>query len=67
VYNLPQKLDQKWNEMNYKRLLKVLMVRKFINPDEIKRHIKPIIDRELYEANKQQAFEENFAAVSTLN
>jgi dynein intermediate chain 3, axonemal len=61
VYDLPDKLDQKWNEMHYKRLLNIIMERKSINQEELTRSIKPIKDKEEYESEKQKAFEANYA------
>lgn len=60
MYDLPERLHHKWETMNIKRLMKVLLELKHFDPEMIAMHIKPERDRLAYNERKKRAIEENF-------
>lgn len=64
MYDLPERLEKKWDEMNIKRLMKVLMSMKMVDPKILALWTKPEKDRIAYNARKQTAIELSFAKVN---
>lgn len=63
IYDLPERLRQRWEDMNVKRLMKTLLTLKHFDPETIAMHIKPEKDRLAYNKLKQNAMEENFCNI----
>lgn len=63
VYDLPERLEKKWNEQNYKRLLKVMMERKKVDKELLEKQTKILKDRMRYNAQKKVAIKENFSRI----
>lgn len=63
IYDLPERLHQRWEDMNVRRLMKQLLVLKQFDPETIAQHIKPEKDRIAYDKLKQHAMEENFCNI----
>lgn len=63
IYDLPERLQQRWEDMNVKRLMKTLLALKQFDPETIAMHIKPEKDRLAYNKLKQHAMEENFCNI----
>lgn len=59
-----EKMEKKWNEMNYERLMKILMERRRVNPEMLEKLTRPEKDRRKYEAEKQQAVKQSFSRIS---
>lgn len=63
IYDLPERMRQRWEHMNVKRLTKTLLALKRFDPETIAMHIKPEKDRLAYNKLKQHAMEENFCNI----
>jgi hypothetical protein len=63
VYDLPERLEKKWNEQNFKRLLKVMMERKKVDRELLEKQTKILKERMLYNEKKKVAIKENLAKV----
>lgn len=63
VYDLPEKLEKKWNEQNYKRLLKIMMERKKVDKELLEKQTKILKDRIQYNEQKKVAIKENFSRI----
>ena len=63
VYDLPEKLEKKWNEQNYKRLLKIMMERKKVDKELLEKQTKILKDRMRYNEEKKVAIKENFSRI----
>jgi len=61
VYDLPEKLEKKWQEQNYKRLLKVMMERKKVDKALLETQTKVLKDRMSYDEKKKVAIKESLA------
>lgn len=59
VYDLPERLHQKWDAMNIKRLMNVLLAMKRFDPELLQIRTKPERDRLAYEDEKRRAIHEN--------
>lgn len=64
VFDMPEKLERKWDESNIRRLTKKLMAMKQVDPALLAKLTKPEKDRLRYCAKKRRAVEESFARVS---
>lgn len=64
VYDLPEQLEKKWDEMSIKRLMNVLMSMKMVDPKILALWTKPEKDRIAYNVRKQTAIEMSFAKVN---
>lgn len=63
VYDLPERLEKKWNEQNYKRLLKIMMERKKVDKELLEKQTKILKDRMRYNEQKKVAIRENFSRI----
>lgn len=63
VYDLPEKLEKKWSEQNYKRLLKIMMERKKVDKELLEKQTKIIKDRMRYNDQKRVAIKESFSRI----
>lgn len=63
VYDLPEKLEKKWNEQNYKRLLKIMMERKKVDKELLEKQTRILKDRMRYNEQKKVAIKENFSRI----
>lgn len=63
VYDLPERLEKKWNEQNYKRLLKIMMERKKVDKELLEKQTKILKDRMRYNDLKKVAIKENFSRI----
>lgn len=63
VFDLPQKLDKKWDEQNFKRLLKIMMDRKKVDQTLLEKQTKILKDRMAYNENKKIAIKQSFAKI----
>lgn len=59
VYDLPDRLNQKWDAMNIKRLMGVLLSMKRFDPELLKLRTKPERERLAYEDEKKNAILQN--------
>lgn len=64
IFDLPQRLEQKWDEMNIKRLMKVLMAMKMVDPQLLAQWTKPEKDRQKYNEKKRQAIAASFRRIN---
>ncbi|CRL02297.1 CLUMA_CG015432, isoform A [Clunio marinus] len=64
VFDLPQRLEKKYNEQNYKRLLKVLMERKKVDKELLDKQTKVLKERMRYNEQKRVAIKENFSKIN---
>lgn len=60
IFDLPERLQAKWDEMNIKRLMKVLMSMKMIDPQQLAIWTKPEKERITYNQRKRKAIAESF-------
>lgn len=65
IFDMPDLLERRWDEMNIRRLTKKLMAMKQVDPALLAKLTKPEKDRLKYCALKRQAVEDSFARVST--
>lgn len=63
VYDLPERLEKKWNEQNYKRLLKIMMERKKVDKELLEKQTKILKDRMRYNEQKKVAIKESFSRI----
>ena len=63
TYDLPERLEKKWNEQNYKRLLKIMMERKKVDKELLEKQTKILKDRMRYNEQKRIAIKENFSRI----
>lgn len=63
VYDLPERLNKKWNEQNYKRLLKIMMERKKVDTVMLERQTKILKDRMKYDEQKKLAIRKSIAKI----
>lgn len=63
VYDLPERLEKRWNEQNYKRLLKIMMERKKVDKDLLEKQTKILKDRMRYNNQKKVAIKESFSRI----
>lgn len=56
---MPERLHQKWDAMNIKRLMNVLLAMKRFDPELLQIRTKPERDRLAYEDEKRRAVQEN--------
>lgn len=63
VYDLPERLEKKWNEQNYKRLLKIMMERKKVDKELLEKQTKILKDRMRYNQQKKVAIKESFSRI----
>lgn len=63
VYDLPERLEKKWHEQNYKRLLKIMMERKKVDKELLEKQTKILKDRMRYNDLKKVAIKENFSRI----
>lgn len=59
VYDLPERLHQKWDAMNIKRLMSVLLAMKRFDPELLQMRTKPERDRLVYQEEKRAAILQN--------
>lgn len=64
IFDLPERLEKKWNETNIKRLMKVLMSMKMIDPHLLAIWTKPEKDRIAYDERKRVAIAESFQKIN---
>lgn len=64
VFDLPERLEKKWDEMNIKRLMKVLMQMKMVDPQLLAQWTKPEKDKQIYNEKKRQAIAASFRRVN---
>lgn len=63
VYDLPDRLEKRWNEQNYKRLLKIMMERKKVDKELLEKQTKILKDRIRYNDRKKVAIKESFSRI----
>lgn len=63
VYDLPERLEKKWNEQNFKRLLKIMMERKKVDKEMLEKQTKILKDRMRYNEQKKVAIKESFSKI----
>lgn len=63
TYDLPERLERKWEEQNYKRLLKVMMERKKVDKELLEKQTKILKDRMHFNERKKVAIKESFAQI----
>lgn len=63
VYDLPERLEKKWSEQNYKRLLKIMMERKKVDKELLEKQTKILKDRMRYNEQKKVAIKESFSRI----
>lgn len=63
VYDLPERLEKKFNEQNFKRLLKVMMDRKKVDQVMLEKQTKILKDRIKYAERQKSAIKESFARI----
>lgn len=63
VYDLPERLTKKFNEQNYKRLLKIMMERKKVDTIMLERQTKILKDRMKYDELKKIAIRKNLSMI----
>lgn len=63
MYDLPERLEKKWNEQNYKRLLKIMMERKKVDKELLEKQTKILKDRIRYNEQKKVAIKESFSRI----
>lgn len=63
VFDLPERLEAKWDEMNFKRQMKILMIRKMVDPELLAKQTKPKKDIIKYNEEKKIAIKESFMKI----
>lgn len=63
TYDLPERLEKKWNEQNYKRLLSIMMERKNVDRELLEKQTKILKDRMIYNDEKGRAIKDNFSTI----
>lgn len=63
TYDLPERLEKKWKEQNYKRLLKVIMERKKVDRELLEKQTKVLKDRIRYNEEKKVAIKQNISRI----
>lgn len=63
VFDLPERLHKKWEDMMVKRLVKTMIALKQFDLEQIAIQIKPEKDRQAYNEAKKRAIEEQFKRV----
>jgi hypothetical protein len=63
IYDLPERLEKKWNEQNYKRLLKIMMERKKVDQVMLEKQTKILKDRLKYAERQKVAIKQSFARI----
>jgi hypothetical protein len=56
-------MEKKWNEQNYKRLLKIMMERKKVDKELLEKQTKILKDRMRYNEQKKVAIKESFSRI----
>lgn len=64
VYDLPQRLDKKWDEMNFKRLMKVLMARRLVDQKLLDKQTRPHKEMLRYNEKKKESIAASFAKIN---
>ncbi|KAG5681639.1 hypothetical protein PVAND_011054 [Polypedilum vanderplanki] len=62
-HDLHERMEKKWNDQNYKRLLKIMMERKKVDRDLIEKQTKILKDRMRYSEEKKLAIKQNLAKI----
>lgn len=63
VFDLPERLEKKWDEMNFKRSMKILMIRKMVDPELLAKQTKPKKDIIKYNEEKKIAIKKSFMKI----
>lgn len=63
VYDLPERMEKKWNDQNYKRLLKIMMERKKVDKELLEQQTKILKDQIRYNEQKKVAIKESFSRI----
>lgn len=63
VYDLPERMEKKWNDQNYKRLLKIMMERKKVDKELLEQQTKILKDQMRYNEQKKVAIKESFSRI----
>lgn len=61
--DLAKRLDAKWRQKSYKRLLRSMMERRNISPDQLAKQMKPEKERRKYNEEKRTAIAEDLARI----
>ena len=61
---MPERLEAKWDAMNIKRLMNILLTMKRFDPQMLAIRIKPEKDRMIYKEEKRKAIAESFRKVN---
>lgn len=61
VFDLPEKLEKKWDEMNIRRLMRILMAKKKVDPQLLAKWTAPEKLRQVYVSKQRAAIDESFA------
>lgn len=64
VFDLPERLEKKWDEMNFKRLMKVLMTRRLVDQKLLDKQTKPQKDLMRYNEQKKKTIADSFARIN---
>jgi hypothetical protein len=62
-HDLAERLEKKWNDQNYKRLLKIMMERKKVDRDLLEKQTKILKDRMRYSEEKKLAIKSNLSRI----
>lgn len=60
IFDMPERLERKWDAMNIRRLMRILMAKKNVNPVQLAKWSVPEKRRQVYDAKKRSAIEESF-------
>lgn len=60
VFDMPERLERKWDAMNIRRLMRILMAKKNVNPEQLAQWSVPERRRQAYDAKKRAAIAESF-------
>lgn len=60
VFDLPERLQAKWDEMNIRRLMKILMAMKMIDTQQLTIWTRPEKERLAYNEGKRKAIAQSF-------
>jgi hypothetical protein len=63
TYDLPERLEKKWNDQNYKRLLKTMMERKKVDKELLEKQTKFLKDRMRFNEQKKVAIKQSIAKI----
>lgn len=63
AHNLPERMEKKWTDQNYKRLLKIMMERKKVDKELLQKQTKILKDRLRYNEEKKFAIKQNLAKI----